>query len=326
MLTVLHKIENHITPSGISRVQWLCKCDCGNLKKCFTYPLTSGITKDCGCQKGKYISDSLSRNLIGRRYGKLVVVGEAGYKENGTKKQKLWLCKCDCGNEIVATTVALNGGHKRSCGCLRRSDIIGKKFGMLTVLEYCGRDKNHESLWRCRCDCGNERICQLQYLKKSKMPTCGCINPLEKHGKSHSRIYFLWKGMKARCYNKNEKAYKHYGGRGIKVCDEWLDKESGFENFQKWIYSVGYDDSKLGREQSVDRIDVNGNYEPSNCRLATQKEQLNNQRRNINIEYMGKVMTAKQWSEELGIDYKTIKNRIKRGLPAERILSKEMQR
>lgn len=323
MLVVESQTEDYVTPKGNHHTQWLCKCDCGNYKKAIVNKLLSGSVTHCGCQTGKNISEANTENLIGQRFGKLVVIKRTGYRNNKDKRRRLWLCKCDCGNEIEVTGISLKSGKRKSCGCLNRLDIIGKKIGLLTVVEYLRMDKEGQSLWRCKCDCGNERICQRQYLQKSDTPSCGCINPLEKHGLSNSKIYHIWSAMKQRCYNKNEKNFHNYGGRGIKVCDEWLDKENGFRNFAKWMYSVGYDESKVGRNQSIDRIDVNGNYCPENCRLATQKEQANNQRRNIKITYKGEIMTAKQWSEKLGIDYKTIRVKIKNGIPVEEVFSKK---
>lgn len=321
-LTVIEKAEPYILPNGNKCVQWLCQCDCGNLKKAFTGHLISGNTNNCGCKTGEKISEANTLDLTGHRFGKLTVIKRIGSREYKDRSRALWLCQCDCGNTTEATTQSLRSGNKNSCGCLGRSDILWKRFGTLTVVEYCGM-KGDQSLWRCICDCGNERICQLQYLRSSKNPSCGCINPLEKHGMSRSKIYHVWNSMKERCRNQNDKNYHHYGGRGISVCDEWIDPENGFNNFSEWMYSQGYDENKSGKEQSIDRIDVNGNYGPSNCRLSTQKEQVNNERRNLRITYKGKTLTAKQWSEELGIDYKTIRNRIKRGLSEEEILSKK---
>lgn len=128
--------------------------------------------------------------------------------------------------------------------------------------------------------------------------------------------------MKSRCFNKNNDEYKNYGGRGITVCQEWADDEHGFENFAKWAFEAGWDENKDGRMQSIDRIDNDGDYEPHNCRFATQKEQMNNIRRNRIIDYHGETMTAKQWSEKLGINYDTLCNRISRGLPIEKVFFK----
>lgn len=319
-LTVIGKAEPYITPKGVECIQWLCRCDCGNERKVVSNHLLSGRTDNCGCKTGERISESNIIDLTGQRFGKLTVLKRIENKKYKDRERIQWLCKCDCGNTTKATTPSLRSGNKSSCGCLGRSDIIGKRFGKLTVVEYCGM-KGDQSLWKCLCDCGNERICQIQYLRTSKNHSCGCVNPLEKHGMSRSKIYHVWNGMKERCGNPNDKNYHNYGGRGITVCDEWLG-EHGFENFYKWAVEAGYDESKSRAEQSIDRINVNGNYEPNNCRWATQKEQANNERRNIRITYKGKTQTAKQWSEELGINYRTMRSRIKSGLSTEDILSK----
>lgn len=129
--------------------------------------------------------------------------------------------------------------------------------------------------------------------------------------KSHSRLNMIYSTMKKRCYNSNCKSYKDYGGRGITVCDEWLNTErykkgiKGWYAFKDWALSSGYTD-----ELTIDRIDVNGNYEPTNCRWATRKEQNNNQRTNRVITYCGKTQTLKQWCEELKLNYGTTVTRL----------------
>ena len=125
------------------------------------------------------------------------------------------------------------------------------------------------------------------------------------HGKYKSRIYHTYKHMKQRCYNKNCKDYKNYGRRGIKICDEWLNK---FMAFYNWAYDNGYADTL-----TIDRIDVNGNYEPSNCRWATQKQQSNNKRNNVLLTYNGKTQNMAQWAEELDINGGTVRMRHYRG-------------
>lgn len=122
-------------------------------------------------------------------------------------------------------------------------------------------------------------------------------------GITYRRIYNSWSKMVSRCTDKKDIRYKHYGGRGISVCEEW----NKFRPFYDWALSHGYDD-KL----TIDRIDVNGNYEPSNCRWITQKEQCNNKRNNINVEYNGETKTLKQWAEKYGIKYKLLHDRYRR--------------
>lgn len=137
-----------------------------------------------------------------------------------------------------------------------------------------------------------------------------------RHGYSKERLYWIYSGMKARCLNKNEPCYKHYGGRGIKICSEWL---KGYVFFRSWALSHGYQDNL-----TIDRLDVNGNYEPSNCRWVTVKEQANNRRDNLFLVYNGESKTLQQWSDTYGINRKTLQQRLQRGLTLAEALNKDL--
>ncbi len=169
-------------------------------------------------------------------------------------------------------------------------DLTGQRFGRLTVINRVGTKCGHP-LWACICDCGNKTNVTTNDLRSESTRSCGCIKKeraaalskmagmargkqLIKHGKAGTRLYYIWKAMRERCNNQNDRSYVDYGGRGIQVCADWND----YENFYQWSMSNGYDPAAPFASCTIDRINVNGNYEPGNCRWVDMKVQARNRR------------------------------------------------
>lgn len=190
-------------------------------------------------------------------------------------------------------------------------DLTGQKFGRLTVIERAGTQNGHAH-WRCKCKCGNDVYANSGDLTNGKTHSCGCWvrETTSKrnfiHGLSCTRIRRIFGLMKDRCTNENNPQYKDYGGRGIKICDEWLNN---FVAFKDWAFSNGYSD-KL----SIDRIDNNGNYEPSNCRWTDRVTQANNTRNNRFIKVGKDMLTIAQAAHKFDINATTLWCRVNRGV------------
>lgn len=201
-------------------------------------------------------------------------------------------------------------------------DLTGKRFGKLTVISRC---KDYTSpkgktyvQWLCQCDCGNKTKVTTSNLK-GHTKSCGCLNRENTikrnltHNLSKIRVYHIWQEIKKRCINKNCKCFERYGGRGITVYQEWLDD---FMNFYNWAMDNGYSD-----DLTIDRIDVNGNYEPNNCRWVDNIVQANNKRNNRYITYNNETHTIAEWAKIYNINYKLLFSRLKKGWDIEKALT-----
>lgn len=189
-------------------------------------------------------------------------------------------------------------------------DIKGKKFGRLTALEYVGADKYGNPMWLCVCECGTEKVIRQCHLINNHTISCGCYNRENNwgkarhttHGKYYTKLYKTWRGIISRCYNKNSSNYINYGGRGIIVCDEW---RNDFMSFYNWSYDNGYKE-----ELSIERINVNGNYEPSNCCWIPLVEQANNKTCSRRYTVNGETLNLKQLSKKYNVEYKKLFARV----------------
>lgn len=203
-------------------------------------------------------------------------------------------------------------------------DLTNRRFHRLVCQEMVGHNKWNRRLWRCQCDCGSSYVVNENALKKNNTKSCGCLNREKRaergrttiqaaiiarttHRCTRSRLHRIWKGMKTRCYNPRVDNFKNYGGRGVTVCEEW---KGDFRSFRQWALINGYRD-----DLSIERIDNNSGYCPSNCTWATRTDQNRNKRNNLRIEIDGRCLTAHQWSEIYGISPELIGDRILKGWP-----------
>lgn len=217
----------------------------------------------------------------------------------------------------------------------RRTDLTGMRFGRLKVLsfdhfKYKKKPNGYEykvKVWLCECDCGTQKLVEHSSLTSGNTQSCGCYmkehqhefikqytKPLN-HPRSH-RLHEIWIGMKERCNNPRNQSYKHYGGRGIKVCEEWNDIHGGYDNFFEWAMSNGYAD-----DLSIDRINVDGDYEPNNCRWSTRRTQSLNKRDTLYLTHNGIKKPLLEWAEEYDIPYRRLKFRIQQGWSVEKALT-----
>jgi len=193
-------------------------------------------------------------------------------------------------------------------------DLLGQTFGNLKVIERVGSDNSGRSVWMYQCKCGALKTARGKDLRQGKITSCGCMKGKSNitHGLSNTRIYQTWLGIRKRCGNPNAYEYENYGGRGIVVCDEW---KNNFISFYKWATENGYKENL-----TIDRVNNDGNYEPTNCRWADRITQQNNTRSNHPITINGKTHNINQWCRIAGLPRTTVKSRLRYGWTGEKLL------
>ena len=260
--------------------------------------------------------------------------------EKGRTTNPIYTCECLlCGNIFNRDIYAVKKNKFQNCGCQNlQYDLRGQRFGKLTAIEPLGLDKHKEMTWKCICDCGNEHIAKSYALRNLHTTQCRECS-LKQIGDANRKYYLIHErpeptnkiinstkyplitrrlrethiNMKTRCYNPNSLSYYRYGGRGIKICDEWKDN---FLAFALWALDNGYRD-----DLTIDRIDNDGDYEPSNCHFVTYTEQANNRITSTRLEYNGEVDTMANWSRRLNIPYHFIQYRKDKGICMEDIVN-----
>lgn len=207
-----------------------------------------------------------------------------------------------------------------------RKDLTGERFGKLTVVEFdCMQ--GHMSKWKCKCDCGGTKSVRSDHLTAGHTKSCGCMEfenrkRIAGHNRTikadHIRLERVYRAMLNRCYRAENRNYRNYGGRGISVCNEWREN---FVNFCEWALANGYDETAEYGECTLERIDVNGNYEPSNCKWISSYEQSINKRDTIRFNWDGGIHTIRELSQITGIPEGRIRGRLVRGWSLKRTLS-----
>ena len=213
-------------------------------------------------------------------------------------------------------------GYFKEIEVTKIKDLSGKKFGRITVLKFHHQNKNKKSCFLCKCDCGKIFVVIGASLVSGNTCSCGCFKQEDtkrratKHNLYGCNLYWRWSNMIQRTTNPKDKFYKDYGGRGIIVCENW---RKNFKEFYDWSKNNGYK-----RGLTLDRIDVDGNYCPENCRWTTQKQQARNKRNNHILSFNGEKHCISEWSEITGISYSALKYRIRKGWSIEKTMSKNV--
>lgn len=192
-------------------------------------------------------------------------------------------------------------------------DLTGHRYGKLVVLEYVGRNTSNRPLWKCQCDCGKMHIASTLDLRNGDTISCGChkakclSNAMKKHGYSTERLYTKWKGIHQRCYNPKCQMYKYYGGKGVQMCEEW---KTDYTKFREWAYANGFDENAKGYDQTLDRIDCDGNYEPSNCRWTDMTTQSRNRGFTRKVTYRGEYLHIFTLADKYHLSHDNLYRRI----------------
>lgn len=227
--------------------------------------------------------------------------------KNEEKRRLEYKCICNiCGEIQYVDKYKLRRGDKvrcKSCIQIFEDTIIGRKFGKLEVVSFSHKNKSYHTYYNCKCECGKMTTTRKDGLLRGEVTSCGCLN-MSIYGLSYHRLYKIYTEMKYRCYNINSEHYPNYGGRGIKIYQPWLDD---FILFYNWAQLNGYDDSL-----TLDRIDVNGDYIPKNCRWITMYEQADNKRHTVYIRHNNSNMTIRQIANMYNVDYNYLYRRIRK--------------
>lgn len=251
---------------------------------------------------------SRKQDLTGQVFGRLTVESES--RDKGGRFA--WVCRCDCGNVTVVMPSNLKAGRAKSCGCKggggKVKDLAGKTFGMLTVIEL--KRVGRLPRWRCECSCGSGRevLLATAALTTSATKSCGCLVTAKKgdrseEAKARKKTRAIWYGMIQRCCDTKHIAYRNYGGRGIRVCERWLES---FENFLA-------DMEPVPEGMELERRDPERGYEPDNCCWLSGSEQTNNRRNTVRLTFRGETKSLRDWATQTGIPYATLMMRVRHG-------------